>query len=262
MEPPLSPSHSGPRHPPDPWLPGLHGDQGAPPRAGPTPSWFLPKGWDHGALALYVWGRPRTVVHRLVLSMARSLDAKFLWLEVTTPGTSPEPLERGWIPPERLFLSEAAEDLEPAKAVGNLALWSIVRSDEPSHLLARLTDFVRLPPLVQEVLGQVGEGPAFRAVAVGNADRVAHLFLDNPEEIRWLLGYLRESGVGLVVGSASEPGAGRTAFDAEFHVDGSSTESWREATVVCDRARPGADYSVGRQRRLGELPGLSDLFTE
>jgi len=246
-----------------PWQPSI-GTPGVPsdkPAGRADRVWFLPPNWDGRAVAVLVWGVSRRIVNRLVFSMVRSLDATPLWLEVSERGEQPEPLRLGWVPPERLYVSERPEDLEPARAIGNLALWGIVRSDEPTTLLARLTDFVRLPPLVQQALGGSTPESPLRALAVGNADRVAHLFRERPEELQWLVSYLRQSSLCLVVGANGPPGTGRSAFDCEFHVEGESVMTWREATVICDRSRVGGSYPVGRARRLSEIPGLSDLFT-
>ena len=223
-------------------------------------AWFLPRDWDRKAVAIYVWGTSRPIVNRVVFSLARSLDATPLWLEMLERGEEPDPLRLGWVPRERLYLSERPEDMEPARAVGNLALWNIVRFDEPASLLARLTDFVRLPPLVQEALAASTTGPRLRALAVGNADRVEHLFHDRSEELQWLIQYLRESSLCLVVGATTPPGVGRAAFDYEFRVEGVSMEEWRSATIVCDRCALGGACPVGRAQPLARIPGLTDLF--
>ncbi|MGA7846363.1 MAG: hypothetical protein WCB18_04645 [Thermoplasmata archaeon] len=245
-----------------PWQPsmGSAGDSSERPAPRADDVWFLPSTWDRRAVAILVWGASRPIVNRVVFSMVRSLDAMPLWLEVSERGEKPEPLREGWVPPERLFVSERPEDLEPARAAGNLALWGVVRSDEPATLLARLTDFVRLPPLVQEVLGGATPTSRLRALAVGNADRVAPLFRERPEELQWLVNYLRESSLCLIVGGTIAPGAGRGSFDSEFHVEGQSMEAWSEATVVCDRSRIGGYYPIGRPRALSKIPGLADLF--
>ncbi len=245
-----------------PWQPSMGpGTNAAEPRAPDHDGvWFLPSKWDRRAVAILVWGASRPLVTRVVYSMVRALDAAPLWLEVLERGEEAEPLRQGWIPPERVYVSERAEDLEPARAVGNLALWAIVRSDEPATILARLTDFVRLPPLVQEVLGTSTPASRLRALGVGNADRVAPLFRQRPEELRWLVDYLRESSLCLIVGATRPPGAGREAFDCEFHVDGESITEWRHATVACDRTRVGGSYPVGHPVTLSQIPGLSELF--
>jgi hypothetical protein len=228
----------------------------------PSPQgvWFLPPTWDRRPVAVLVWGDSRAIINRVIFSMVRSLDPTPLWLEVTDPGEDPEPRRLGWIPPDRLYVSERREDLEPARAMGNLALWGIVRSDEPATLLARLTDFVRLPPLVQEVLGGSTPTNRPRALAVGNAGRVAQLFRERPEELQWLVTYLRESSLSLVAGGVQPPGTARGVFDCEFHVEGQSMSNWREATVACDRSRIVGTYPIGRPRALGQIPGLADLF--
>lgn len=236
-----------------------HG-HGAPSSGRTAGAWFLPKPWNHRPVTIYVSGDVRPLVNRVVFSMAQSLDPMPFWLEMLQKGEEPDPLRLRWIPPERLFPSERPEDLEPSQGVGNLALWSIVRSDEPSDQLAHLTDFVRLPPLIQELLGQVPQGPTLRALAVGNADRVEHLFRERTDEFRGLLEYLTASSVCLVVGATGSPGVHRGLFDAEFHVSGASLTSWRSASIVCDRTTAGPDFPVGRRWTLGELPGLGELF--
>ena len=249
------------RKAPPPWQPSIGTISGPLQTSSRSPDgvWFLPPNWNR-AVAILVWGGPQPIVNRLIFSMARSLDPTPLWLEVSQRGEQPEPLRLGWLPPEQVYVSERPEDLETSRAVGNLALWGIVRSDEPATTLARLTDFVRLPPLVQQVLGGSTDDGRLRALAVGNADRMAHLFRERPEELQWLVDYLREASLCLIVGASGPPSAGRGTFDCEYRVEGSTMSNWREATIVCDRSRLGSSQGVGRARRIDQIPGLASLF--
>lgn len=260
-ENPTDPGHG--RRASPPWQPAI-GPTPSPASeadAGPSrQSWFLPANWDQRAVAIIVTGETRGLVNRVAFSMARSLDPAPFWLEIVEHGEDPEPLRMGWVPTERLYVTERPEDLEPARAVGNLALWGVVRSDEPATLLAQLTDFVRLPPLVQEVLGRTTADSRLRAVAVGNADRIGPLFAQHPEEVAWLVDYLRTSSLCLILASTGYIGPSRTAFDCEFRVIGDSLERWKEATITCDRSRVAGTFSIGRPFPIRAIPGIDSLF--
>lgn len=250
---------SGPgRREPTPWLPAVPDSTEGGGSLGTRPNgrWFLPASWQGEPLALYVWGAPRAVVNRVVFGMSRCLDPSPLWVELLEGDEEPDAVRLGWVPRQRAFVSHRIDDLETSRAVANMALWSIVRSDEPSRMLAELTDFVRLPPLIQEVLGETPGASARRAIAVGNADRVEHLFRDRSDDLRWLLGYLKGSGASLVVGLSGTPGVNGQAFDAEFHVDGAATDAWGEGTLTCIRGGSGAGFPVGARTRLGAIAEL------
>lgn len=246
-----------------PWQPAIPATRSPSPvdnPATPRQPWFLPTNWDRRAFAIIVSGRARGLVNRVAFSMAQSLDAAPFWLEIVEHGEVPEPLRMGWVPPERLYVTERPEDLEPARAVGNLALWGVVRSDEPATLLAQLTDFVRLPPLVQEVLGRTAADSQLRAVAVGNADRIGPLFSQRPDEVTWLVDFLRASSLCLILASTGYVGPSRTAFDCEFHVTGDSLERWSEATITCERSRVTGTVPIGRPFPIRAIPGIESLF--
>lgn len=245
-----------------PWQPSLSA-VAAGTRSGPGGvggAWFLPTHWLGEPLAIYVTGTPRPAVNRVVFAMSRSLDPAPLWVEIVDDEQEPDAVRQGWVPPERAFLSRRTDDLETSRAVANLALWGIVRSDEPSRLLTELTDFVRLPPLIQEVLGQSAEGSARRAIAVGNADRVQHLFRERIDDLRWLLTYLKGSMASLIVGITGRSGRQGSVFDAEFRVEGAVEDPWTEATLTCEREGTSVGFPVGRRQRLSAIPELRNIL--
>src|SRR5208282_5192819 len=125
-------------------------------------------------LSTFLWGESRSVVNRLLFAMVRAVDPEPLWLDLAPPGPpaeGPGPAELGWIARDRLFRAEDPELARPQDAVANMALLNVVRADEPAATVAKLADFVRLAPIVQEIISRVGaEGPR-HALAVSNSDR-------------------------------------------------------------------------------------------
>ena len=226
--------------------------------------WVLPAGAAGKPSTIYVYGDCRPVVNGVAFAMADMLDLTPLWVEVrdaVRDGDEVTAASAGWIPPDRFFLSQEGSGLEPNDGVANMALWTIVRSDEPSEHLAELTDFLRLPLLLQEMIGRWTPDSGPRAVVVANVERVKHLFPREPGEARRFLATILNHSASLVVTHMGEPGEGRFAFNAVFRVHASSFDSWSDGTLECEKGRARGPFSIGRPRRLGDIPSVARILT-
>ncbi len=214
--------------------------------------------------ATFLWGNSRAVVNRVLYAMVRASDPTPFWLELRGRDSSadePGPVELGWIPPGHLFLADEPTAARPQDAIANMALWTVVRSDEPEAAVARLADFVRLPPIAQEILQRLDEGGGRRAVGVANADRARGDYPTTVEGVRPVVRALMDGSLLPFFGAVGPPGPGRMAFDFVFELRAADLAHWKEGTITAEKIPDGEDLRVGASIRLGEIPGLEDAFS-
>jgi hypothetical protein len=216
-----------------------------------------------GRYSTFLWGDSRAVMKRVLYGMVRANDPEPLWLELRGRGASeeePGPVELGWIRHDHLFLADEPTSAHPQDAIANMALWTVVRSDEPDTAVARLADFVRLPPIAQQVLQHLDLVGGPHALAVANSDRVRGEYPTTVEGVRPIVRALMEGPLLPFFGSVGPPGAGRMAFDFVFEFRASGTADWGDGTLVAEKVPDGHSLPVGRSIRLRDIPGLSGAF--
>lgn len=224
---------------------------------------FLPKGWSDRPVSVFVGGSSRPLTNLVAYAVAETLDTKPFWLDIREPhGPVPvsDPARLGWIPSDRLFVSEQVGDLEPQDTVANAALWSIIRTDEPESVLSHLADLLRLPTLLQEVVGRATPTGTRRALGIANMDRAAHLYPGDPEALRVLLKTLLSSSLSIVGAYTGKVGTRRFAFDLVYSVEADGQEDWRDATISCEQGLAPLAPAIAEPRKLSEIPALSRVF--
>jgi hypothetical protein len=217
-----------------------------------------------GPYGTFAWGESRPVLNRLLFAMVRALDPTPMWLELMprrAEGDERGPVELGWIAPDHLFIAEDPSAARPQDAVANMALLNIVRSDEPAKTIARVADFIRLPPIAQEVIERLGGGESPRALAIANSDQVRGLYPTTVEGVRPIITSFLNAQMWPIFASRGPPGPGRMAFDFVLEIRAVDLAHWREGTLVPEKAPPGSGVKVGVPVPLGEIRGLADAFT-
>jgi hypothetical protein len=187
---------------------------------------------------------------------ARANDPHPYWVDVRDPEDAPDvqgPVELGWVPDDHLFVLSRTE-AKPQDAVSNLALWTIVRSDEPSSVITSLTDFLRLPTAIQDVLSRYGQESYRPVFVVANSDRTRSYYPRNVSGVRAIVDAMVSSGVTPIFAAVGPPGPGRAAFDCVFEVDVSDPAHWKEGNLVCERSFDGAPFRAEQRASLGSMP--------
>jgi hypothetical protein len=217
---------------------------------------------------VFVSGRSRPVVNGVAYALAEVIDLAPFWLAVRDPAKpteGPDPGNTGWIPPERLFVSEGGRGLEPNPVMAAPEIWTLVRSDEPSSVLSHLNDFLRLPEVIQEILSATPAGGGPKAVVVANSDRVAHLFPRTAQGLQRFLGSMAVTTLNIVAAHTGRVGPGRLGFGTVFRVNADSPANWMEGTIVCEQGIGEGPFAVGRANRLSDIPRIarvcSNLFS-
>lgn len=197
---------------------------------------------------VFISGESRVGVNRAAWELASRVNASYIWLEVGTPEDSvdpDDPVLEGIVPPAQLYRTVPPADLRPDAAVANLALWSVIRSDEPTEVVDTLTDFLRLPSIVQEAIGTAPRNGQPGVCVFANGDRVAKNWPDDPSETRRLFDVWRREGVSLVVTFVGPLRRDRLESDYVFRCRSAAPDRWRDASMVYERSPPEAGHPVG-----------------
>jgi len=216
-----------------------------------------------GPYATFLWGESRSVLNRVLFAMVRAVDPEPLWLDMhprRTEAEDPGPVELGWIASDHLFLADESDEGRPQDAVANMALGNVVRSDEPATSVARLADFLRLPPIKQEIIGRFGAGDSPHALAVANAERVQSYYPDNAEGVRPFVAAMVDAPLRPYLSVKGPPGEGRFAFDFVFRVLADDLAHWAEGSLLPEKAPTGSGIEVGVPIPLRDIPGLAEAF--
>lgn len=238
---------SGPRS-----LYGRNGDPPIRPSQGGNPA------------TVFVGGSSRPVVNSVAFALAEIIDLTPFWLDVRDPkgpAEGPDPGNSGWIPPDRLFVSEGSRGFQPPVPGQVPHLWTIVKADEPTTVLTQLTDFLRLPEVIQEILSATSSLDGPRAVVVAGSDRVAHLFPKTAEGLQRFLGTMAVTSMNIVAAHTGRTGPGRFGFGTVFRVNAEASQNWLEGTLVCEQGIAQGPFAVGRKNRLSDIPSISRVLS-
>lgn len=211
------------------------------------------------SVATFLYGSSRTVVLRLAYALARANDPHPYWVDVRDPNDyldPPGPVEMGWIPDDHLFVVSRSE-AKPQDAVSNLALWTVVRSDEPRSVIGGLTDFLRLPASMQELLGRYGGDAARPVFVVANTDRVREYYPRNVSGVRGVIDAMLNAGVTPIFASLGPPGPGRFAFDVVCDARAPDLTHWKEGHLACERGMEKSPFQPGTDIPLNAVPAFA-----
>jgi hypothetical protein len=208
-----------------------------------------------------VYGPSRPLVTLLLYALADDANPRFHWLDIRRESEPPatwDPGRLGWLEERRSWVADPVQGLSPDNARANAAIFHVIRSDEPPAVLSRLTDFLRLPPTIQEILGEMPAAGDSNLLAVANVDRISGSIPESAlGPILAAFAWLR---CALFVGHVGSPGAAAGRFTRVVRIDGSALDLWREARVYFERG-DGPDATAGARGLSPEqLPFLERAF--
>lgn len=216
-----------------------------------------------GPTTVFVGGSSRGVVNAVAYALAELIDLTPFWLNVKdsrTRSIDPDPGSVGWIPPDRMFVSEDGRGLEVMVEGAMQALSTVVRSDEPASALSNLTEFLKLPELIQDILSAAPENGAPKALVAANSDRVTHLFPQTAKGLRQFFATIAAANVSILAAHTGPVGPGRFGFATVFQVRTASPGDWIEGTLICEKGIEGGPFAVGRTTRLSDVPGIARVL--
>ena len=213
--------------------------------------------------ATFVWGDSRPVLNRVLFAMVRANDSSPYWLDIRGPAnvaSEPGPVELGWISQDRLFLTGQPSDARPQHVGGNPQLLTLVSPEEPAPVLASISDFLRLPPIAQEIVSRVERTQTCHVVAIANSDRVRFEYPMNVQGVRRFIDAFLAAPILPFFCATSPPGPGRWAFDFVFEIRANDLTSWREGVLVPEKAPAGTGFPIGQPIPLPSIPEMSRAF--
>jgi hypothetical protein len=235
-------------------VPSRRRDRGA--RTYPaTAAPWLPERLFDRPTSLLVCGPSRSLVNLTLYAFAEATTPAFQWVDIQVPGEERlpwDPVRLGWIPDDRRWSIDHPSALRPDDLAANLALFALIRSDEPSPTLLQISEFLRLPEISQRILAARPLPGRPGVVAVPNAQRVVATFTAG--EVPAILSVHRSAGYSVYVGYADAPGAGKVLFDYVFELDGESVSGWRESHVTCVKGILSGPLADGRPAALADIP--------
>ena len=226
--------------------------------AGPgsvTPPW-ISEGMLREPRSIEFWGNSRVALNRAAYEVAHRINPRYVWLEIGSPEDEvdpDDPAHTGVIPDDMLYRTVRPAEFKPDNATANLAMWSVVRQDEPDEVLHPLMDFLRLPERVQEVIGNAPREDRPAVYVAANADRVLQFYPDDPSSTAPILAVFVRERMSLIVTILNRTRSDRFLHDYVFEIRSAAGAKWQDALLVCERAPPGQGYEIGAAVRA--FPG-------
>lgn len=197
----------------------------------------------------------------LLFAAAQAADPSPHWLEVRTPVDAvsvPDPVDLGWIDDRHHWTVDPSEAFSLDNGPANAALFQLVRDDEPPETLARLTEFLRLPPRMQKILSEGAPADRGAVIAVANADRTAEAFPS--ASLPPILEALAWAGYSLFVAYCGAAPDGRRRFGTVLRVEGESVERWNDARLIVESAPGRGGLGPTAAVRLSEMPFAAQVL--
>jgi hypothetical protein len=213
-----------------------------------------------GKYATVVSGTSRATLNRVLFAMTRAVDPSPFWVEFRAESgaeAEPGPADLGWIPSDRLVYAMDSENARPQNVGANLAM--VVVSAGSDTWSRALTDMLRLPPVLQEIVGRVRGGEPAHAVAIANGDRVARHYPPTPAEMRGVIEGLLAAPL-LPFFSTANPQERRFAADFVFRLEAASLPHWRDGLLLVEQAPKESGLSADDRFPLGGFPELERVF--
>lgn len=186
----------------------------------------------------YLQGTDRVRLDQVALQVARHLDPEFIWLDVEEREELAEqrPVELE----ELLGTGHLRPIAAPGKVRGNdpaanHAFWSFIRPDEDDEVIARVTDYLRLPEVLQSLVAELGESERPRALVLANIERLTTLTDLGPSYFRSVNRALNRAGVTTIATEVGHGAATRYGFDFELVATPDDESRPPAQSLVCVR---------------------------
>jgi hypothetical protein len=213
--------------------------------------------------SVFISGTSRSLLKWFAFSSLAPYAPRVYWTDVRLPGEILDPLDPMTvhaIPEESVYVLSPRElqpdDVQAQRAEGAVA--TMLRSDEPSHSLQGLVEFIRMPPHAQNLISATGSIDAPSILVTANAHRLATVY--SIDRIAPLMRAMLESGTCQVALWAEAPTIHTSIFDVVLHLEGRGPTDWRNATVRCERGLSAGPLASGKAYRLSDLGPIAAIL--
>jgi hypothetical protein len=194
------------------------------------------------------WGPDRTAVAVAAYALAARGGRTVTWLDIRNPNHAPDPyvsLLAPFVPAKQRFVTSHPDALAPEIAISNVALWSLIRENEPKEAVVSLLDFLRLPESVQSLVSERSPAAAPSTLLVTNSDRLAALYPDDVESTRPFVQAITTRSVKIVATLSGLERKDRFAYDFVFRLSPGDAEGWANSLLRVEKGELAAG-SAGR----------------
>ncbi|HXW66576.1 MAG TPA: hypothetical protein VEL82_01650 [Thermoplasmata archaeon] len=208
-----------------------------------------------------VHGTSRPVVNLVLYALAERANPRFQWLEIRPEEEARDrfdPVHLGWLEERRVWRVDPSHGLSPDNPRANAAIFHLVREDEPPTLLARLADFLRLPPTIQEIIGSTPSSGEPILLAVADVDRISGAIAD--AALAPILAAFAWMRCSVFVGYSGGHAPSRTPFTHVLRVEGPSAERWAQARIHVEKGTVDEWPTAAAGLLLSDLPFLRETF--
>lgn len=168
----------------------------------------------------FLRGRDRLRLDQVAARIARYLDRGFVWLDFQDPARDEPtraPALEGLLGAGHLRVIDDPVRVRGHDPAASGALWSMLRPDEDPTTVQRITDFLGLPEMLQDLLGAVGgEGSTRRAIVMANVERLAGVTALGPAYFRSMNRAFNRAGVTMIATEVGRGASERYGFDFEL----------------------------------------------
>lgn len=210
-----------------------------------------------------IYGESRALVNLVLYGLGSQANSRFLWLDIRAKDEhrSPwDPVRLGWLDERRVWSTDPDHGLAPEASPKRRAIFDVVRSDEPPAMLTRLAEFLRLPPTIQEILGEMSPTGATNVLAVANVDRVSGSF--PAKTLAPILSAFAWTRCALYVAHTGPTVPAIEHFTHVVRVEGDSPSNWRESRVHFERGRFPLGGEPGAVAPIADVPYLERVFRQ
>ncbi len=211
--------------------------------------------------AVLVYGTSRPMVSLLLYAVAAESVPLFHWLDVRSSSESLsewDPAKLGWLDSRYSWVADPGVGLAPDNAPANAAIFELIRSDEPPEVLGKLTEFLRLPPTIQDILAAMSPAAGPNLLAVANVDRVSGAIPD--AALGPILAAFASLRCSLMVGYAGPTPPRTGAFATVLRIEGGPPSAWREAQVHFEKGKVVEPARPGEGVLCSKLPFVERVF--
>jgi hypothetical protein len=223
----------------------------------------LPERWRHEPTSFLLWGPQGRATEALIIALSQWIDPRFTVLDVHPPRTAVAPGRNrllAGVPPSQRMMAVAPESLKPEAGIQGLALWKIVRGDEPREIVAPLVDFLRLPSLVQELPESHEPAGSVHALAVLGAEHLLPFYPNVRGATRPFVLSLNAAAMTVVASNASTgERADRFDMDHVYRVEPSAQGDLDSSVILVEQGLAEGPLRGGARVPARRVPGYAEI---
>jgi len=223
---------------------------------------FFPAGFNRPT-AVFISGTDRTLLKWFAFAALAPYEGRVFWTDVRLPGEildRLDPIVLHMIPEDRIYVLSPRE-LQPDDSgarQAEAAAATMLQSDETTHSIEGLVEFLRMPSHAQQLISSAGSVDSPAILVTANSQRLATVY--PIERTAPLMQAMLEAGTCQVALWAEAPTQHLAMFDIVLHLEGGGPAQWKSATIRCERGITAGPLASGAAVRLSDIPPIARIL--